>query len=56
MNSVPTTIMAAENRTRQSNRCVIMGSFFFLGGFRIIAGSTGSTPNDWLGGPGESYI
>jgi len=30
---------------------VIMGAFFFLGGRRMIAGSTGSTPRDCEGGP-----
>ena len=28
-----------------------MGWSFLLGGLRITAGSTGSTPSDWLGGP-----
>lgn len=41
----------AEKTTRPITRRVIKSSFFFRGGFRITAGSAGSTPSDWLGGP-----
>jgi hypothetical protein len=46
MKEVPQTMVAAENRTRYNRRLVIIGSFFFRGGLRMTAGSTGSTPND----------
>lgn len=51
--SVRMTMMEAENKTRYSSRWVMMGASLRLGGFRITVGSTGSTPNDWLGGPSE---
>lgn len=50
-NNVPTTIIDAENSTRYNNLFVIIGASFFRGGRRITAGSTGSTPRLWLGGP-----
>lgn len=46
MKAVPQTIVAAEKKTRYRRCFVIIGSFFFRGGLRITAGSTGSTPND----------
>jgi hypothetical protein len=46
MNAVPQTMVAAEKKTRYKKRLVIIGAFFFRGGLRITAGSTGSTPND----------
>ena len=36
----------AENSTRRMRRLVMIGAFFGLGGFCMIALSTGSTPND----------
>jgi hypothetical protein len=49
--SVPTTMIEAEKSTRYNKRRVMMGASFFRGGRRITAGSTGSTPRLWLGGP-----
>lgn len=50
-NSVPSTIIDALNNTRYSNLLVMIGASFLRGGRRITAGSTGSTPKLWLGGP-----
>ena len=41
----------AENRTRHIKRFVMMAASFLRGGLRMTAGSTGSTPKDWDGGP-----
>ena len=48
---VPTIIMVAEVRTRWIRGRVRTRAFFDRGGRVITAGSTGSTPSDWAGGP-----
>ena len=48
---VPSMIMVAEVRTRWMRGRVSTRAFFERGGRDITAGSTGSTPRDWAGGP-----
>jgi hypothetical protein len=48
---VPATMIIAEVKTRRRRRGVKIAASRARGGFFITSSSTGSTPNDWAGGP-----
>jgi hypothetical protein len=48
MKSVPSATIVAENATRLSSACVKIGSFFLLGGRRMMTWSSGSTPSEMM--------
>lgn len=51
---VPSMMMKAEVRTRWIKGRVRTRAFLARGGQVMTAGSTGSTPRDWAGGPSIS--